>query len=88
LVPIWDRPAEIKDRVVPGHQEGNLIFGKPMTTIGTLVERATRYLILFALPDGHSADKVRKAMAMQICRLPSALRRSLTLDQGRSSPST
>jgi len=83
MVLISERPAEVKDRAVPGHWEGDLIFGKRMTAIGTLVERSTRYVMLFALPDGHSADKVRKAMAKQIRRLPSELRRSLTLDQGR-----
>lgn len=83
MVLISERPAEAKDRAVPGHCEGDLNFGKRMTAIGTLVERSTRYVMLFALPDGHTADKVRKAMAKQIRRLPAELRRSLTLDQGR-----
>jgi IS30 family transposase len=83
MVLISERPAEVADRAVPGHWEGDLIFGKRMTAIGTLVERATRYVMLFALPNGHRADQVRVAMAKQIRRLPVELRRSLTLDQGR-----
>jgi IS30 family transposase len=83
MVMISDRPAEAKDRAVPGHWEGDLIYGRRMTTIGTLVERSTRYVMLFALPNGHSAEAVRTAMAKKICLLPTELRRSLTWDQGK-----
>ena len=82
-VMISERPAEAEDRAVPGHWEGDLIFGKRMTCIGTLVERSTRYVMLFALPDGHSAEQVRLALAKKIRKLPSELRRSLTWDQGK-----
>jgi len=82
-VMISERPAEAKDRSVPGHWEGDLIFGRRMTTIGTLVERSTRYVMLFALPNGHSAEAVRTAMAKKIRSLPTELRRSLTWDQGK-----
>jgi len=68
---------------VPGHWEGDLIYGRRMTTIGTLVERSTRYVMLFALPNGHSAEAVRVAMTKKIRSLPTELRRSLTWDQGK-----
>ena len=82
MVMISERPAEVKDRAVPGHWEGDLIFGKRLTCVGTLVERSTRYLMLFALPDGHRAELVRNAMAKKIRSLPTELRRSITWDQG------
>lgn len=83
MVMISDRPAEARDRAVPGHWEGDLIYGRRMTTIGTLVERSTRYVMLFALPNGHSAEAVRVAMTKKIRSLPTELRRSLTWDQGK-----
>ncbi len=70
MVMISERPAEVKDRAVPGHWEGDLIFGKKMTSIGTLVERHSRYVILLKLPNGHGADAVRKAMTKRILTLP------------------
>jgi transposase, IS30 family len=82
-VMISQRPAEANDRAVPGHWEGDLIYGKKMSCIGTLVERSTRYVMLFALPNGHSAEVVRVALAKKIRALPTELRRSLTWDQGK-----
>jgi transposase, IS30 family len=82
MVMISERPAEVKDRAVPGHWEGDLIFGKKMTSIGTLVERHSRYVILLKLPNGHNAEAVRKAMTKRILTLPTQLRRSITWDQG------
>jgi IS30 family transposase len=82
MVMISERPAEVKDRAVPGHWEGDLIFGKKMTSVGTLVERHSRYVILLKLPNGHGAEAVRKAMTKRILTLPAQLRRSITWDQG------
>jgi len=83
MVMISERPAEVKDRAVPGHWEGDLIFGKKMTSIGTLVERRSRYVMLLKLPNGHGAEAVRKAMTKRILTLPAQLRRSITWDQGK-----
>ena len=73
-VMISERPTEVKDRAVPGHWEGDLIFGKTMTSIGTLVERHSRYVILLKLPNGHGTEAVRKAMTKRILTLPAQLR--------------
>jgi len=84
MILISERPAEAEDRAVPGHWEGDLIAGTyNRSAIGTLVERQTRFVILIALPEGHSASQVRTALAERVVSLPDQLRRSLTWDRGR-----
>jgi hypothetical protein len=82
---IAERPVEVEDRVQAGHWEGDLIMGTGnRSAIGTLVERSTRYLILLHLHDGvSSAETVAEALGSALGSLPSALRRTLTWDQGK-----
>jgi len=68
---------------VPGHWEGDLLMGKRQTAIGMLVERWSRYVMLFTLPDGNTAEAVRVALAATVQRLPAHLWQSLTWDQGK-----
>ncbi len=83
MINISQRPAEVADRAVPGHWEGDLIVGtKSRSAVGTLVERTTRFVMLLHLPDDHTAEAVRTAMADTILTLPEALRRTVTWDQG------
>jgi IS30 family transposase len=82
-VMISERPAEVADRAVPGHWEGDQILGKNnKSAIGTLVERTTRFVVLLHLPGPSDAIAVRDAIVACMTAFPTALRRSLTWDQG------
>ena len=80
---ISERPEEADELVLPGHWEGDLITGiANKSAIGTIVERVTGYVLLLHLPDRHGAAEVEKAIVKQMGKLPAALRKSLTWDQG------
>ena len=83
VITISQRPAVVDDRAVPGHWEGDLILGSRGTSsIGTLVERSTRFTILLHLPGDHTADSVATAMIEAMNELPAHLRRTITWDRG------
>jgi IS30 family transposase len=80
-VSIRERPAEVEDRAVPGHWEGDLLAGSHNTHIATLVERQSRFTLLVKVK-GKDTGTVVKALTKQIRRLPAELRKSLTWDRG------
>jgi IS30 family transposase len=84
MLSIEERPAEVADRTVPGHWEGDLILGKhKRSALGTLVERTTRYTILVPLGDQKDALNVRESYAEAFKKVPNELRKTLTYDQGK-----
>jgi IS30 family transposase len=80
-VSIRERPAEVEDRAVPGHWEGDLVAGSNRTYVATLVERSSRFTILVKV-GGKDTATVTTALKKQIIKLPAHLRRSLTWDRG------
>jgi transposase, IS30 family len=83
-ISISERPAEVADRAVPGHWEGDLIMGRENgSAIGTLFERSTRFVLLVHLPGRHTAEELYKSLVPTIQTLPVELRRSLTWDNGK-----
>ena len=83
MVNISQRPAEVEDRAIPGHWEGDLIMGKNgKSAIGTLVERSTRFVMLLHLANGHSPAQVEQAIIGATQKLPDFIWKSLTWDQG------
>lgn len=80
-VSIRQRPAEVDDRAVPGHWEGDLLAGTKNTHIATLVERHSRFVMLVRVP-GKDATSVVASLTTHVKTLPEALKRSLTWDRG------
>lgn len=83
MISIEERPAEVANRTVPGHWEGDLIIGKNrQSALGTLVERTSRTTILIPL-NNREAITVRKSFAKEIKQVPRQMKLTLTYDQGR-----
>lgn len=84
MVLISERPSDADDRAVPGHWEGDLLLGAfSRSQVGMLIERTTRFTLLFQLPEDRTAPKVTAALMRTVKKLPEHLSRSLTWDQGK-----
>ena len=81
-VSISERPASVEDRAVPGHWEGDLLFGSRSSQIATLVERQTRYVMLVKL-EAKDTETVVNALIKTARKLPQELSKSLTWDRGK-----
>jgi IS30 family transposase len=80
-ISIRERPAEVEDRAIPGHWEGDLLRGARNSHVATLVERHSRFVLLVQVPSKDTATVVA-ALSRHVCQLPDTLRRSLTWDRG------
>jgi IS30 family transposase len=80
-ISIRERPAEVEDRAIPGHWEGDLLAGTSNSHIATLVERHSRFVILVKVPSKDTATVVA-ALSRHVRKLPASLKRSLTWDRG------
>jgi IS30 family transposase len=80
-ISIRERPAEVEDRAIPGHWEGDLLRGSGNSHIATLVERHSRFVMLIKIPSRDTAQVVG-ALSRHVRKLPVTLRRSLTWDRG------
>jgi IS30 family transposase len=80
-ISIRERPAEVEDRAIPGHWEGDLLRGSGNSHIATLVERQSRFVMLIKIPSRDTAQVVA-ALSKHVRKLPATLRRSLTWDRG------
>jgi IS30 family transposase len=81
-VSISERPATVEDRAIPGHWEGDLLFGNNTSQIATLVERHTRYVMLVKVA-GKDTETVINALIKNARKLPQELYKSLTWDRGK-----
>jgi IS30 family transposase len=83
-VSISERPASVEDRAVPGHWEGDFVFGSGNSQIATLVERRSRYVMVVKLVklDGKDSQTVVNALVKNARKLPQELYKSLTWDRG------
>jgi IS30 family transposase len=83
MISIEERPAEVADRTIPGHWEGDLILGAGhRTALGTLVERTTRTTLLVPL-QAKDAESVRRAFARRLRAVPKQMKLTLTYDRGK-----
>jgi len=80
-ISIRERPAEVEDRAIPGHWEGDLLSGAKNSYIATLVERHSRFAMLIKVPSKET-EAVVAALSQHVRKLPATLKRSLTWDRG------
>ncbi len=83
MTSIHDRPADVAERTVPGHWEGDFIKGAAnRSAVGTLIERTSRYVVLARMA-GTDAEAALDGFSRKLRRIPASLRKTLTYDQGK-----